>query len=387
MKRFGSIEGNQQELSEGSPVDILFVCSVGVLLTLGMVLVYSSSAAHATKVFDNPTYYLEAQALRCALGLVLLWCLYRTPIQWFRDNAFLIFFLSIVLLVSVMIPGVGLVRGGARRWISFGFMTIQPSELAKLAVIISTAAILTRRECQPPEKRKSLFVPVALAQIPVVLVLAEPDLGTALVIELIVGAMIFVAGVKLRTMFVLILTVLPIFYHLLLATPFRLRRLLAYIDPWAYRQTVGYQLSEALISIGSGGITGLGLGEGKHGLFFLPEAHTDFIFAILAQELGLFGVSLVLCAFGVLILKSLHYASGARTIYERYLGVGLSALIGVPALFNMAVVTGLLPTKGLPLPFISYGGSNLMVTLGCIGLILRIRQQGCSGLPGEDKRP
>jgi cell division protein FtsW len=208
--------------------------------------------------------------------------------------------------------------------------------------------------------------------VPVLLILVEPDLGTALVIELIVAVMVFAAGLRLRTLIMLGLAGLPVLYHLVVGTPFRLQRLLSYVDPWAYRSTVGYQITESLISIGSGGITGVGLGGGKQKLFFLPEAHTDFIFAILGEELGLIGVLLVLAAFVVFVWRGLRIAVHAKTAFDSYLALGLTALVGVPALFNAGVATGLLPTKGLSLPFVSYGGSNLVVTFMAVGMLLRL---------------
>ncbi|MCK5690080.1 FtsW/RodA/SpoVE family cell cycle protein, partial [Myxococcota bacterium] len=203
----------------------------------------------------------------------------------------------------------------------------------------------------------------------------EPDLGSALVIELIVGAMVFVAGLRLWVLAGMVLAGTPFLYHLIVGTPFRLQRILGYIDPWAYRSTVGYQVTEALISIGSGGVTGVGLGEGKHKLFFLPEAHTDFIFAILAEELGLIGVTVLLGAFALLIFRMAKVAISATDSFQGFLAVGLLALVGVPAVFNTFVATGLLPTKGLPLPLVSYGGSNLLVTLIGIGLVMGIERK------------
>lgn len=355
-----------------SSVDFWLCVSVGVLLSLGLVLVYSSSAVHAAQRYGDAEHFIKQQLVRALIGIGILVALRVTPRQWLADNAGWILIGGLLLCSAVLVPGLGLVRGGARRWLSLGGVGFQPSELVKLAVVIGLAAILARREARSPAKRGSLLVPVLIAQLPVVLILAEPDLGTALVIELIVATMVFVAGVRVRTLALLMLAALPIFYHLVVSTPFRLRRLLAFIDPWAYRHTVGYQLSEALISTGSGGITGLGIGEGKHGLFFLPEAHTDFIFAILGQELGLVGVLSLLSLFALLLWRVTRIALRASSRFDRYLAIGLAATIGIPAVFNTCVVTGLLPTKGLPLPLVSYGGSNLIATLAAIGLILRI---------------
>jgi cell division protein FtsW len=283
----------------------------------------------------------------------------------------------------VLVPGVGRHVNGATRRLVFGPVGFQPSELCKLAVILALARVLARRERKPEGERSSLLGPVLIVQVPTLLILIEPDLGTALVIELILALMVFTAGVRLRTIGILSLAALPFLYHLIVATPFRLQRLLSYIDPWAYRSTVGYQITESLISIGSGGLLGVGLGGGKQKLFFLPEAHTDFIFAILGEELGLVGVLFVLGAFVVFVWRGLRIAARARSSFDSYLALGLTALVGVPALFNAGVATGLLPTKGLSLPFVSYGGSSLVVTFMAVGMLLRLGAEGGAGAPAR----
>ncbi|MEK7705321.1 MAG: putative lipid II flippase FtsW [Myxococcota bacterium] len=342
-----------------------------MLLCLGALLVYSSSAVYAARMYDDAQHFLKLQLVWGALGLAAMLALTYVPTAWFRTHATTLLVLAMVLCVLVLIPGIGHRVGGARRWLSLGVAGFQPSELAKVAVVIALASVLARRE-EKSGHRRTLLVPVLAAQLPVILILAEPDLGTALVIELIVGAMVFAAGLPLRLLAMSGLAALPVFYHLVVGTPFRLQRLLGYIDPWAYRSTVGYQVTEALISLGSGGVMGVGLGDGKHKLFFLPEAHTDFIFAILGEELGLVGVLVVLAAFAVLVGTGLVIARRATHGFEAHLALGLSLLIGVPAVFNMCVATGLLPTKGLPLPLLSYGGSNLIATLASVGMLLRI---------------
>lgn len=343
-----------------------------VLLSLGLVLVYSSSAVYAERQFGNAEFFLHKQLLLAGLGLAAMFVLAQVPRHWLEDNAGWVFLAAVGLCVLVLIPGLGVFRGGARRWLDVGLFTFQPSEVAKLAVVLLLARILSRRDTRPTARRCSLWVPVLVAQVPVVFVLVEPDLGTALVMEMLVATLVFAAGVRPRTLVVLALLALPVFYHLVVGTPFRLRRILGYIDPWAYRSTVGYQITEALIAIGSGGVWGVGLGQGTHRLFFLPEAHTDFIFAILAEELGLVGVTFFIIALGLLLHRGLSLATRAQVPFDRYLALGVTALIGIPALLNLGVVTGLLPTKGLPLPLISYGGTNLAVALGAVGMLLRI---------------
>ena len=357
-----------------SRTDGTIVGIVVALVSLGLVLVYSASSVYAQRNFGDAEVFLRAQLRACAIGGVACLVLMRTPTEWLRDNALKIFLACTALCVLVLIPGIGHVAGGARRWLQAGPLGFQPSELAKMSVIVMLAAVLAKRE-KKQGKGGKLLVPVLLTQVPVALILAETDLGTALVIELIMFTMIFAAGLRLRTIAVMALAALPVFYHLVMGTPFRLQRMLGYIDPWAYRSTVGYQVTEALISIGSGGVFGLGLGDGKHKLFFLPEAHTDFIFAILGEELGLVGILALLTGFGLFIWRGLAIASEAKDPFAAYVAVGIVALIGVPAIFNVCVATGLLPCKGLPLPFVSYGGSNLLTALAGTGMLLRIARE------------
>jgi cell division protein FtsW len=345
----------------------LLVCT-GVLVSLGLVILFSSSAAQSTRLYGDATSLLERQGVRLAAGIALLWCCAHIPPPALSRRAGWLFLAAVLLCGLVLIPGVGVVRGGARRWLALGAFTFQPSEICKLAVVVITAALLARPHVQR-------IVPILLAQVPAALVFAEPDLGTVLVIEMVLLAMVFAAGLPMRTLIALALAGFAIAYNAVFSTPFRLRRVLAFIDPWAYRQTVGYQVTEAFISLGSGGTTGVGLGQGKHGLFFLPEAHTDFLFAILGQELGFAGVLLVLCTFLGLLLLGARIAIAAKTPFEQHLALGLTAMLGVPALFHMCVVVGLVPAKGLPLPFMSYGGSNLMANLAAVGLLCGIARR------------
>ncbi|MBI5511897.1 MAG: putative lipid II flippase FtsW [Deltaproteobacteria bacterium] len=361
---------------KGLPLCVWLVGAVAALVGIGIVLVYSSSSVFAARTYQDAEHFLRLQLGWAVLGLVGLWVATRTSAELLHRRAGLFLAVSLFLCAIVLIPGIGHLAGGARRWLTVAGVGFQPSEVAKVAVVLMMAAMLARRDSQSPEARQSLLVPVALAQVPVLLILAEPDLGTALVIEIIVGMMVFMAGLRLRTLGLIGLAALPVFYHLVVGTPFRLQRLLSFIDPWAYRSTIGYQVTEALISIGSGGVFGVGLGEGKHKLFFLPEAHTDFIFAILGEELGLVGVVALVGAFGIVIWRGLEAGRRAATGFDAYLAVGATMLLGVPAVFNLLVATGLLPTKGLPLPLISYGGSNLVLTLVALGLVMRVERDG-----------
>ena len=354
-----------------APFDPWLASSVTCLLGFGLVVVYSSSAVYAERNHGDALHFLRAQAIWSALGVLAMVAAARLPRGVLMARAAGLYFVTVAALVAVLVPSIGRFVGGARRWLTFGPFTCQPSEAAKLTLVVVLAQVLAKGG-GAQGGRRGLAIPILLCQLPVVLILAEPDLGTAIVIELILATLLFASGLRARVLALLVLAALPALYHLIVGTPFRLRRMLSYIDPWAFRSTIGYQVTEALISIGSGGRFGVGLGDGKQKLFFLPEAHTDFIFAILAEELGLVGVGVLLVAFAVFVARGLRLARLARNPFDRFLALGLSCLIGVPAVLNVSVATGLLPTKGLPLPFISYGGSNLLVTLAAVGLLWRV---------------
>jgi len=369
---FTPVKNNAVAVASGG--DRYLIAAAALLVALGLVLVYSSSAVYADHLHHNAEYFLWRQLAFCAAGIVAAVALANISSSFWRQRASWLVLGALLTCLLVLVPAIGHQAGGQRRWLNLGFFSLQPSELAKIAVVVAVSALLAKREERDTDRRPSLLGPILLAQVFVGLILVESDLGTGLVIELMLAGMLFAAGLRPGALLIAGLAALPVFYHLVVGTPFRLQRLLGYIDPWAYRSSIGYQVTEALISIGSGGIAGVGLGEGKHKLFFLPEAHTDFIFAILGEELGYLGVLLVLVLFGLLVWRAMLAAVRAQDTFDSYLAVGLGLLIGVPAAFNMCVATGLLPTKGLPLPFLSYGGSDLVVNLAAVGILWRI---GC----------
>lgn len=355
-------------------IDGILLAAIAALVGIGLVMVYSSSAVFAARNYDSGAHFLSAQTVRILLGAIAFLVAAHLPRHWLRRYAGWILLGACLLCVAVLLPGVGHEAGGARRWIRLGSLNFQPSEIAKLAVVVSIASALARRE-EEGRPGRGLLGPLLLVQVPVALIVLEPDFGTALVAESIALAMVFVGGLRLRYVIALLFAGLPIVYSMLMEG-YRLKRIIAWLDPIEHRSSTGYQLTEALISIGSGGPLGLGLGQSRQKLFFLPEAHTDFVFAIYAEELGFAGVVVLLLLFGALILRGSRAALRTPVSFDRYLGVGIVALIAVPALFNLWVVTGLLPTKGLPLPLVSYGGSNVVTTLAALGLLAGISRDG-----------
>jgi len=357
---------------------------LGALLALagcGLVLVYSSSAVFAEQRHHDAAYFLKRHAVVLAMGLTALALgAYLDFTVWRRLSAPLLMG-SLVLLGCTAVPALAARVGGASRWIHVGPLTFQPSELAKFALLVYLAAFLARRIEQaargdrPPIGLQSAlgFVgPAVVVLVLVGLVLRQPDLGTAALMIAVALLVLFAAGIRKGYLLAGLLIAAPIGWLLIVKTPWRLKRLLAFVDPWAHRHDVGYQVSESLISVGSGGIWGQGLGDGKQKLFFLPEAHTDFILAIVGEELGLVGLAAVILLFGVVLWRGIRAALRARDAFGAYLALGITCMMVLGALIHTGVTLGLLPTKGITLPLVSYGGSSLLITLLGAGVLLNI---------------
>jgi cell division protein FtsW len=355
-------------------VDLLLLCSALALTALGLVMVYSASAVSAATRQGDGAFYLKRQALAAVVGVGLLWAVlkvgYRRLVPW----AYPALFVSLLLLVLVLVPGVGYAAGGARRWIRLPGFSVQPAEFCKIALVLYLAVSLAKKR----EKVRVFsigFLPHSVvAGVFMALCLAQPDFGTAVTLAVVLFALLFAAGTRLSYLVGSLLLALPVGWRLVASEPYRMRRILAFLDPWAHRHDVGYQVAESLMSIGSGGLFGLGLGDGRQKLFYLPEAHTDFIFSILGEELGLAGVALLLFLYAVFVWRGFRAVLNATEAFGAWLALGLTFLIGAQAVVNMAVAMGMLPTKGLTLPFVSYGGTSLLVTLAATGILLSVGQ-------------
>jgi len=357
---------------EKTSVDpVLFYVAI-ILAALGLVMVYSASAVYALDRTGDAMYYFKRQILCLALGSVAFWFGIRFGYNRLVGLAYPLLLLTIALLVGVLIPGIGSRAGGAARWLRVGVLSFQPAELAKVTFVIYLACSLTRKK-EIIQIFSTGFLPhLIVSGVLILLLLKEPDFGTATTLAVLLFLMLFVAGTRVFYIVLSALAAIPMGYLLIAGSPYRMRRLLAFLDPWANRLDIGYQVSESLISFGSGGVGGVGLGEGKHKLFFLPAAHTDFIFAIIGEELGMIGAVLVFGLFVVLVWRGILAAMRAPDLFGTYLGFGLTALIGLQTLINIGVVVGVLPTKGLTLPLISYGGSSLVCSCWAIGILLNI---------------
>ena len=351
---------------------LLFLATL-LLVCSSVVMVYSASAVLAMERYQQPYLFLFKQVTWAVAGVFGLAVMMRLDYRNFKQPVVIWSALGVatVLLVAVLF---GPPINGTRRWFAMGGIGVQPSELAKLGVILFTAALLERRMHRIDEISFSL-VPIAIV-VGVLggLILLEPDFGTALVLVLIVAAMVFAAGLTYRYLFGAILAMLPLLYFAVMSAEYRRRRLLAFLNPWDDPLGDGFQMIQSLIAVGTGGVSGRGLMGGVQKLFYLPEPHTDFIYAVIAEETGLIGATAVLLCFYVIAWRGMRVALRAPDRFGAFMAVGITTMITLQAFVNMSVVLGLMPTKGIPLPFVSAGGSSLLSSLVGMGILLNISQ-------------
>ncbi len=356
--------------------DLLLLASVLALVGLGLVMVYSASAITAQEKLGDSFHYLKRQLAAAAVGLLGMAFAMKLGYRRFARLAYPVLVIAVLGLALVLIPGVGTSIGGARRWIRALGFSLQPAEFAKFAWVLYLAFSLAKKREKVATFSVGLLPHLAVLSLLVGLCMAEPDFGSSIGLIFLMFALLFAAGAKLSYLIGSVLVAIPIAYHAIASSPYRMQRVLAFLDPWAHRHDVGYQVAESLISIGSGGLLGLGLGDGRQKLFFLPEAHTDFIFAMIGEELGLLGVASVISLYGIIIWRGVRAALYAPESFGVYLGLGITSLIAFQAIVNMCVAMGLVPTKGLTLPFVSYGGTSLAVLMASSGVLLSISASG-----------
>jgi len=351
-----------------------------LLLAFGSLMIYSSTSVITpllAKKNITEFYYFKRHILTMVLGsFVLLFTYSLKPAVLKRFSLPLLVF-SFVLLCSVFLPHIGVTAGGARRWIRLWPTTFQPSELVKLAMVIFLARYMSSPGYNT-ESFGSFAKPILIMAVFQMVFLKQPDFGSTMSLAFLTFAMLFVSGMRLRYIASVLVLALPVVYKLVME-PYRLRRITSFLDPWKDSLGSGFQLVQSFISLGSGGIAGLGLGESKQKLSFLPASHTDFIFCLVGEELGLIGASVLIALFIFLFVKGISIAGRSNDKFVCYLAYGLTLMISLQALINFAVVTGLVPTKGLPLPFLSYGGSALLVNMAAVGILLKISR-------GEDEK-
>ena len=353
------------------PADAVLFGAVLALVAFGVVMVYSASAVFASQAYDDGYHFLIRQAIFVAIAIPLMVVVARVDYHRYERFTYPMLALTVGMLVFVAL-GLGRSAGGAARWIPIGPFNVQPAEIAKVVLIFYLAASLSKKR----EKIKSFsigFLPhVLMAAFLGLLCLEQPDFGSAVMIALLTFVLLFTAGARLGYILGAVLIAAPIAALLIVTSGYRMNRWLGFMAPFEHRQDVGYHVSESLLAFGSGGLSGVGLGDSRQKLFFLPEAHTDFISAIIGEELGFVGLMALILVFVLVVVRGVRAAMKAPDEYGTYLATGITLFFGIQAFTNLAVAMGMLPTKGLVLPFISYGGSSLLVNAAAIGVLLNV---------------
>jgi cell division protein FtsW len=352
--------------------DFVLVIVILSLLSIGLIMVYSASAVWADFRFDDSFYFAKRQLLFAVVGLVAMFFIMNVDYWTWRNWSKILLIICFILLIAVLIPGIGNVRNGSRSWIGVGAFSIQPSEFMKLAMIMFLAKYLTTNQKRITQFTKGFVPSLALVFLAFGLIMLQPDLGTGTVMVGTCMIMIFVAGAKISHFIGLGLVGVAGFVGLILAAPYRMDRITSYLDPWSDPLGTGFQIIQSLYAIGPGGLFGLGLGQSRQKFFYLPEPQTDFIYAILAEELGFIGGAFVLLLFALLLWRGIRVALNAPDLYGSFLAVGIISMIAVQVMINIGVVTGLIPVTGITLPFFSYGGSSLTLMLMAVGILLNI---------------
>ena len=352
--------------------DYMLLIPTLILLGLGMVIIYSASSSLAEYRLGDSYYYLKRQAVFCLIGLCGMIIAKNIPNTLYRKLVYPFLILSFILLVMLFIPGIGTKVGGSSRWFRFAGFSFQPSELAKLSLAFYLAYSMSKQGVNMSRFSIGFLPHVLVAGVYMILILLQPDLGTAVIIGCWVLILLFVGGARVFQILTALLLFMPVILWLIGQADYRLKRWWAFLNPWNDPEGLGFQIIHSFMAIGSGGIFGVGLGNSKQKLFYLPEPHTDFIFSVVAEELGLMGITVIVALFGMVIIRGIKIALNATDLYSSYLAMGISSFFGLQVLINMGVVMGLLPTKGLTLPLISYGGSSLVLSLLGIGILLNI---------------
>lgn len=351
---------------------LLFIVTY-FLVGIGIVMIYSSSAVLAHDWHDNAQYFLVRQIFYVLIGTIFFFIAASLPLKFYKQYARAFILLALFLLMTVYVPVIGHSAGGARRWIHFGFVQFQPVEFAKLACCIYVADYLSRKIVWIQRGDPVVFVPpMVLLGAVCLLTLLEPDLGSVAFIVMMTSIVFFVGGIRLRYVVGALAVFLPALYFLIIRVPYRLSRLEAYLNPWEDPQGSGFQIIQSFLAFASGGIQGVGLGQSTQKLFYLPSSHNDFILAVIGEEMGLIGIMVVIALYVTFFICCIRMAMKTQQPFEKLLITSVMLLIVLQAVIHMMVATGLVPTKGLPLPFVSYGGSSIVINLLAVGILMAL---------------
>jgi cell division protein FtsW len=355
--------------------DPWLVLPAAALLALGTLMVLNTTYFLGQEKTGDAFHFFKLHLIHVAAGLAVLVALSQFSLAGLRRLVVPLMIIAVVMLILIWIPGLGVVRGGARRWIRLGPVLAEPSELVKFAVVFFLAEFLAKRQEMLSSFKHGPLTAFLIVGPIALLVLKQPDFGTTVMLALILFAMLFAAGARPKHLGAAGGLVLGIFILQAVAKPYRVRRLTAFLDPWQSARGAGFQLTQSFIALGEGGGWGTGLGAGRQKMFYLPQAHTDFVFAVVVEEFGMIGAALVFALFSAILFRGMRIAHEEPDPFASLLAVGLTAMISLQALVNMAVVIGLVPTKGLPLPFLSYGGTSMVMAMAALGALLALSRR------------
>ncbi len=372
-------------ITSAHPPDWMLLCLTLSLVVFGWVILYSASAFVAESQFNDQYYFVKKQILWSAIGLMGMSFAFRLNLTFFQRYSWPIFLLALVLLGLVL--AVGHEVAGAKRWLRVAGFGVQPSEFAKIAVVLLLADYIDRKKSQIAHFWTGFMPPLVFTGVALGLILLERDVGTPFLIAIVSFGMVFLAGAKYRHLFRIVMMGLPVLLCAIFLVPYRRERIMAFLDPWQHAQGTGYQLVQSLLALGSGGFWGRGSGESTIKMHYLPETQTDFVFPILGEEFGFLGAVILIGVFFFLVLRCTQVASRATHSFGFMVSAGVGFLLGGQVLINLGVVTGLLPTKGMPLPFISFGGSSIVSMLTAVGLVLNVSRQPGKPVMRSVKKP
>jgi cell division protein FtsW len=367
----------QNVMNHKGHYDKTLLLSILSLLVVSVVMVYSSSSVVALTTYDDPAFFMKRQILWAIIGLALMAITMRMDHRMFYDQRIAIGLavVALILLSATLVPGIGKMINGSRRWLRFSVFSFQPSEFAKLALVVYLSYFISKKGERIRDFVNGLVPAYIVTGIFLIVAIRQPDFGAAMTLAGVALVMLFAGGANVLHLGGTAAAALPFVYFAVAHSAYRARRIFAFLDPWADPQGAGHQIIQSFLAFGSGGIFGRGLGEGRQKLLFLPERHSDFIYAVIGEELGLIGALIVLMLFLTILWRGVRIAVASGDAFSRLLALGITLLICFQGLINMAVVTGLLPTKGIALPLVSYGGSSLVITMASLGLLLNISKE------------
>jgi cell division protein FtsW len=370
--RFLKIMTKKQYHTQTAIYDVQLLFPVLFLVGIGIVMVYSASSALALKKFASDYFFLKKQALFAFAGVIILVVARHFPYKYYRPLAYPLVGLSLALLAVIQFTDLGLSAGGSTRWMRLGSFSFQPSEFARIALVIYLAYSMEKKADRIKDFSIGFMPHVLVLGIFMILIFCQPDFGSVFILGALTWILLFIGGVRFWQLIASLLVILPVAYFFLINAEYRTKRILGFLNPWEHSSDAGYQIVHSLMAFGTGGFWGTGIGKGYQKLFYLPEPHTDFIFSVIGEELGLLGVLIIIGLYGWIIIRGIAIARRAPDLFGAYLAAGLTIAMGLQIVVNMGVALGLLPTKGLTLPLLSYGGTSLLLNMASIGILMNI---------------